>query len=473
VRHGAGSGVRGEAVRLAGRWRGAGLAVAGIAIVAILMTAFIVMDYTFDQDPHRVIKVGLGVLAIGVIMSRPRFGLLLLPVITPFLPWVPPTPVPGLNALNVLLFAIFGTYALGAVLSRRPIVRPGRLGGAIGILLGLAALSIIRGAVAPTGYGYEAYAATLGLFRSAMSFALYFILMAMVRGERDRRHIGWAVLVGLLLEAVVTMMLGRSGSGGRAVGSIGQSNELGGYLAVFSVIAAAIAVGARSWQAKLAAAGIFVAGSIGIMYSLSRGGMLALLGGLVVVAWRSSRWALGVLLLVLALSPFWLPDYVVERINSSKVESETGDEAQVDAASEARLLTWRAILEVVKHHPVDGVGFEGLGYVLPDVGAAMGLADVKDSAHNTYLRMLAELGVFGLLAFLWLMWSVWRLADDAVRGARNRFDRSLAVGLCGATVAMAVSCAFGDRFWSPVVVSSFWVMCAIVEDSLTPSAEAA
>ena len=466
MRRDAGVEVRLGARRLAERWSGAGPAIVGIVVVAFLMSAFILLDYTFNQDPHRVLKVALGLLAIGGIMSRPRFGLLLLPVITPFLTWVPPTPIPGLNALNVLLFAVFGTYALGAVVARRPVMRAGRLGPAIWVLVGIAVLSIVRGAIAPTGYGYGAYPASLNLFRSVMSFAMYFILLAMARGERDRRHVAWAVLAGLLLESLVTIQLGRNGSGGRATGSIGQSNELAGYLALFSVLAAAVAMGARSWLARLTAAGIFVAGSIGIMLSLSRGGMLALLGGLFVVAWRSSRWMFGALLLILALSPFWLPDYVKDRISQSTVESDVGDPALVDSASELRLLTWRAILEVVTHHPIDGVGFTGLQYVLPDVGAAMGLGDVKDSAHNTYLRILAELGVFGLAAFLWLMGSIWRLANDAVRRARSRFDRSLAVGLAGAVVAMAISCAFGDRFWSPVVASSFWVLCALVEDTL-------
>jgi O-antigen ligase len=300
-----------------------------------------------------------------------------------------------------------------------------------------------------------------------MTFVIYFIVLSMASGERDRRHITWAVLVGLLLESLITMKLGRTGSGGRAVGSIGQSNELGGYLATFAVIAAALAVGARSWMAKLWAAGIMVMGCIGIMYSLSRGSMLALLGGLAFVAWRSSRWVFGLLILILALSPLWVPDYVVERIQKSSVESDTGDGAAMDAAAEVRLLTWRAIWDVVEHHPIDGVGFTGLQYVLPDVGAALGLADVKDSAHNTYLRMLSELGVFGLAAFLWLMWCVFRLANEGVRLARRKFDRALGIGLGGAVICMAISCAFGDRFWSPVVASSFWVIAALVEEAVT------
>jgi O-antigen ligase len=202
------------------------------------------------------------------------------------------------------------------------------------------------------------------------------------------------------------------------------------------------------------------------MLSLSRGGMLALVGGVAVVAARSSRWALGLCLLLLATSPLWVPSYVLDRITSSTVEDNAGGGVQVDNSSEIRLVTWRAILEVVEHHPLDGVGFDGLGFVLPDVGTAMGLGPVADSAHNTYLRMLGDLGIFGLLLFLWVLWSVWRLADAGVRHARSRFDRSLAIGLGGAIVAMAVSCMFGDRFWSPVVSSSLWAVCALVEDSL-------
>ena len=465
-----GAQVRRDAARQAERWGGAGLAIAGVAVVAFLMFAFIILDYTLSQDPHRVLKVALGMLAIGGILSRPRFGLLLLPVLMPFLGWIPPTPIPGLNALNLLLFGVFGVYVFGAILARRPFLRTARLRIAIGILLGLAALSVLRGGMAPTEYVYNAPFAALVLFRSAMSIAIYFITFAMARGLRDRRHIAWAVLAGLMLESLVTIRLGRTGPGLRAVGSIGQSNELGAYLAMFAVIAAAIALGARSWIEKISAAAVFVAGTIGIMLSLSRGGMLALLGGLLIVTWRSSRLAFGLYVLVLALSPFWVPDYVLDRITSSTVDSDVGDASQIDASSELRLMTWRAVLGVVEHHPLDGIGFTGLASALPNMGEALELSNVKDSAHNTYLRILAELGVFGLLAFAWLLWSVWRLADDGVRSARHRFDRSLAVGLGGAVVAMAISCAFGDRFWSPSVTGSFWVVSALVDDSVSGAA---
>ncbi len=461
-------------VRAAARRQGRGLSTAlavvpGIIVAAVVMTIFILLDYTFNQDPHRVVKVAIGVVTLGVIVSVPMFGLMVLPVATPFLSWIPPAPIPGMNPLNVLLFSIFGTFALGRLLQRRPLFRANHLGFPIGALLLVCALSIVRGAAFPTGYGFNGLDAGLQLFRSATTFATYFIVLAMANGLADRKRIAWAVVVGLLVESVVTIMYGRNGSGSRALGSIGQSNELGSFLALFATVALAMLPGVKHWFGRLVLVGTFTCACIATMMSLSRGGMLALLAGVLIVAWRSSRAAFFVLLVALAFSPFWAPEYVRDRVMNSQVEVEGSDEAGLDMAAEARLQTWQSIFQVVSEHPIEGVGFTGLGYVLPDMGDALGLEEVKDSAHNTYLRMLAEMGILGVLLFVWLLVKCLMLAESTVRGARHAFDRALGIGLCGATLSMAVSCAFGDRFFNVIIASSFWVLCALAEDAVSES----
>lgn len=438
----------------------------GMAVVLVLMLAMIVLDYTFDQDPHRILKVAMGLGAFGLIVLVPKFGLFVLPVVTPFLPWMPPTPIPGVNALNMLLFAIFGTYAAARIMNRQGLVPDNRLGPVLAWLTLVCAVSVVRGAAFPTGYGFDAALAATNVFRAATSFATYFIVLAMARGPAERKRVWWAVMLGLLAESLVTMAYGRNGRGMRAIGSIGQSNDLGAFLALFAVPALAGFFGVKNWFGKLLLLGIFALASFGIILSLSRGSMLALLAGVFLVAWLSSRWSVGVLLLALLLSPLWAPDYLKERITHSTVESESGD-VSVDMASEARLQTWRTIFEVVAAHPLDGVGFTGLAYVLPDLGEEMGLEEVKESAHNTWLRMLSETGVIGLGLFVWLMWKCWALGLEAMRRARNAFDRSVGVGLAGATVALAINCAFGDRFFNVVIASSFWILCALAEDSLS------
>lgn len=459
--------VRATARRQAQGISGALIAMVGMAIAALVMAAFIALDYVFHQDPHRIMKVGLGLGALGGILAFPSFGLLLVPIVTPFLPWVPPTPIPGLNVLNVLLFSIFGTYTLSRVMARQPLMRPNMLGSAIGFLLLLAALSIVRGGVWPTGLGYNAAAAALQLFRAGTTFATYFIVLAMARGQGDRRRVTYAVLAGLVAESLVTVALGRNGSGARATGSLGQANELGAYLALFSVVAISLVAGVKHVLGKTLLLGIWLLGSFAIILSLSRGSMLALLAGTVLVTWRGTRVLLGGLLVVLLLSPLWMPDYLKDRIAQSTEQTEEAG-ISVDSAAEKRLETWQTIFKVVEDHPLEGVGFTGLGYVLPDLGAELGLADIKDSAHNTYLRMLSEMGIFGLGLFVWLLWSCFRLANIAAQRAKSAFDRALANGLAGAVLSMAVTCAFGDRFFNVVIASSLWILCALVEDSLWP-----
>jgi O-antigen ligase len=466
---GVGTQARVEARRRATAWP-ALLGVTGaVVLAAVLMAVFIVLDYHLDQAEHRIFKVAAGIAALGAIVSQPQLGLLLMPVATPFLPWVPPTPIPGLNPLNVLLFSIFGTFALGRIARRQPVLRASRLGLPIGLLLLMCAVSIVRGAAFPTGLGYDPADAGLQLFRSATTFASYFIVLAMVRGLPQRRRVLWAVLAGLLAEAVITIAYGRNGSGGRAIGTFGQANELGSFLALFTVVAVAMVAGVRALWGRALLLTIAVLGAIGLLMSLSRGGMLALAVSLAIVAWRTSRTAFAVLVAGLLLSPLWAPDYVKQRVMESQVEVEGSDQVAIDSAAEARVQTWRSIFEVVEAHPIEGVGWTGLGHVLPDIGTQLGLEEVKDSAHNTFLRLLGETGLIGLGLFCWLLWSCWALGDRLVRAARNRFDRALGIAMCGAVVSMAVSCAFGDRFFNVLIAGNFWMLCALVEDGAAES----
>lgn len=467
LRRDIGGEMRSAARRGAERSQRSGMLVLAMVLAAVLMAGFIVLDYQFDQAEHRLFKILAGLLAIAGILSQPHFGLLILPVATPFLPWVPPAPIPGLNPVNLLLFSIFGTYAIGRIARRQEVFRKGRLDLWIGGLILLAAVSILRGAAFPTGLGFDAGSAGLVLFRSSTTFATYFIVHSMVRGLPERRRVTWAVVIGLLAEAIVTLMYGRNGSGGRALGTLGQSNELGAFLALFAVVCVPLIPATRNLLGRIILLGTFIATCIALFMSLSRGSMVALVAALAIVCWRTSRALFAILVVTLLLSPLWAPDYLKDRISGSQMEVAGSDEVSMDMAAEARVQTWRSIMEVVQAHPIEGVGWTGLGYVLPDIGTELGLEDVKDSAHNTFLRMLGEMGVLGFALFCALLWQCWSLSARATRLARDPFDKALAIGVGGAVVSMAVSCAFGDRFFNVIIASNFWVLMALVEDSLS------
>ena len=127
--------------------------------------------------------------------------------------------------------------------------------------------------------------------------------------------------------------------------------------------------------------------------------------------------------------------------------------------------------EDVKEHLIEGVGYAGLAWYLQEYRANAGRTDIAGSAHNTYLRMLGEMGVFGLLAFLWLLWKCMKLSLEGVRRAANRADRQLAVALGAATLSLAISCAFGDRFFEITNTGNFWMLCALVQNQVLEARE--
>ncbi len=422
-----------------------GLAVAAVVIAVVLVLGFVVLDYHFEQASRRLVKMLVGGAGIVSISLFPYVGLVLLPVATPLLGLLPKLPVPGMNTLNILVFTIFFSFALTQVLQRRPLIRTGMLMVPIGVLIGIAALSIVRGAAFPTGNAYDASGAGLTLFRAAMSFAAYGVVLAMARGERDRRRLTLAVLAGFALETMFTLRMGRD-LHGRSTGTFGQANELGTYLAMSAVFALAMGFGVRAWWARMTLWGLSVLGVIGVLMTVSRGALVAL--------------AVGVL--VAATSPLWAPDYVKERIAATATEGEESDDTVLEAGTESRLNTWQTIMHIAEDHLLDGIGFDGLGFVLPQLGEQMGLR-VKDSSHNTFLRLLAETGIAGLIAFLALLWCCWRLSIQGARAAANRFDRQLAVGMGGMAGALGLSCWFGDRFWEIMITGNFWLLCALTD----------
>src|SRR6185436_16487445 len=242
---------------------------------------------------------------LGTMFARPDFGLLALPVLTPFLGWMPKIPLPGVNPLNILLLTVFFAYAVPATIRRENVLSMGRLGKWLLLVVALAAVSVVRGAAFPTGFQFNAGEAGIQVFRCSMTFTVYFIGLAMTRPMALRRRLVWAIVLAVLAEATVTVIYGRTGRGGRAVGSFGQSNDLGTFLAIFTVFSAAMMSAVKSWFGKLSLLATLVMGSIAVLFTISRGAILGLAVGLLLVAFRTSKLLTALLVLVLATSPLW------------------------------------------------------------------------------------------------------------------------------------------------------------------------
>jgi O-antigen ligase len=101
--------------------------------------------------------------------------------------------------------------------------------------------------------------------------------------------------------------------------------------------------------------------------------------------------------------------------NMSTVGEELGPGDATTRWNTRRLDIWRATWEMIKDHPLAGVGFGGYWTAITEYHDASG-AYTPQQAHNDYLEILASGGVIGCAIFLWL-------AVVVVRRARNVLTR--------------------------------------------------
>ncbi|MBI3448714.1 MAG: O-antigen ligase family protein [Acidobacteria bacterium] len=162
----------------------------------------------------------------------------------------------------------------------------------------------------------------------------------------------------------------------------------------------------------------------GILYSLSRGGMIStslsmlLIAGLLATYGRHKR-EIAILALILALAGgflLWIgPEHVLERVGTLK-------RGQSDPSIGGRMEAWTHAMRLIADHPVVGTGlgtfaFSFLRYAPPG-------GSWWDVAHNEYIELVCDTGVPGAVlallgggAWLFIVWRPGLFRDSPSRYA--------------------------------------------------------
>jgi O-antigen ligase len=173
----------------------------------------------------------------------------------------------------------------------------------------------------------------------------------------------------------------------------------------------------------------------GALFSLSRGGLAAILTSALVTAAVATNWNMPLrrkvataclFFLLAAIALFYLtPMTLVARLSEHN--------------SAGRLSVWREAVSIIPQYLLVGCGLGGFESAFLRFKIVEGLF-VVDYAHNDYLQLLAELGLAGFLVGVVLLGSVarrvTRLADDASD------IRWVALACVGSLAAIAVHSAF-------------------------------
>jgi O-antigen ligase len=136
------------------------------------------------------------------------------------------------------------------------------------------------------------------------------------------------------------------------------------------------------------------------------------------------------------------------------------------SSSEGRISIWKRGLGYVAGAPLTGVG---LGAFPVAEGTISELARRQEygkgvkwsTAHNSFLQVLAEIGIPGFIAFAAIFWAAWRHASRLARQAARLKDKAV-MGLADAHAASLVGFAVGGFFLSQAYSSYLYFVIGMI-----------
>ncbi|HEY0778737.1 MAG TPA: O-antigen ligase family protein [Gemmatirosa sp.] len=244
---------------------------------------------------------------------------------------------------------------------------------------------------------------------------LMFAAILVCEPTRDTldRLIRWTVLIGGGYAAYV-MVFGSiiiDNLGGARLGGLGMYDP--NDLAVLAVIIMQLAIGMALRERALWRVVGAAAATITVIVALktgSRGGTLALTTGILtlLLAQKPSRFFALATIIAIAIPLAWMFGPESFRVRTASFLNIGNDYTFTTDAG--RWIIWQRGLGYFIRRPIIGIGPSGYGLREGEFFASQGRTGAWLTAHNTYLQVLVELGIFGGVALCGMI-------AAAVRGA--------------------------------------------------------
>lgn len=95
--------------------------------------------------------------------------------------------------------------------------------------------------------------------------------------------------------------------------------------------------------------------------------------------------------------------------------------------SNGRTHFWYVALQIILHNPILGTGLDSFGTAFPRYDTWNGIYRLEQ-AHNDYLQILSDAGIFGFLCVVWFIYLLFKQGLRIVSGTTDTFRKSVAVG---------------------------------------------
>jgi putative inorganic carbon (HCO3(-)) transporter len=281
----------------------------------------------------------------------------------------------------------------------------------------------------------------------------------------DQRKFYLFMVLYLLWSAKMSQFAARSfltggGSAGGAPGWFQNTGEFALQMCIYVPLALHFVIGLYPSLTKLQVAILAllpITGTLGIINSGSRGGLLGLAFVGLWMLMQSKRKLRSLVTLSLVVPLIWA---IVPQ--SQKDRFRTAGE---DETSRTRITYWKRGLEMANKHPLLGVGYENWvpyyrDFYPPAAGEIVRYSApgelVIEVSHNSFIEVMSQLGYTGLTLFVGLLFSIWYINLKtrkllAPLNDRGRFLRHMSYGLDAGVIGFFVAGFFMAVALNPFV----------------------
>lgn len=442
--------------------------VLGALLALLIAFAIFKLHYTYGQAPHRIVKMLAGAIVLMLVAFRPKLALHVWLLAIPIGEWLPATGIPGVNGPNLLILIMLVSWIVPRIMSGERILDRTRLAAPVAVFLLLLFFSLGRAWLFPPGPGYDGVQMLKSVWQIFLGFVVYYAAANVVTDREQIRSLLVTFAIGSSIGALIAVrqFLG-AGFDARIGGALGDINDLGAYFAVTASALFGLFLTSRAFtgfrrlvmgaSAGLAAFGVFV--------PKSRGGYLGAVAGIGLLTYLIDKRAVVVFAIILALSPFWAPTFVKDRIAETTVDSIeaelVGDATdRLDPSAGVRFEIWKIVARESLRSPLIGFGYGAVPYL------TAGELSRPFSAHSLYFSTLGETGLVGVVVLFWLLWACVASGRELLRVASTPGIRGLAIAFLGATVALLVANVFGQRFTHISIAGTYFFLAGLVDRSI-------
>src|SRR5262245_5817972 len=177
-----------------------------------------------------------------------------------------------------------------------------------------------------------------------------------------------------------------------------------------------------------------------------------------------------VMLFTIGAGVWWIgADPVIRRFENSVLAPRSTDaDHRAETFFQSRGWIWRDTAAMIRDKWAGGVGLGAYQTAYPIYNSRDGSL-VVEQAHNDYLQIMADAGIFGALIALWFIFLV---ARDVLRASRHgsRMMSGTALGAGGGMFALFVHSLFDFNFQIPSNALLFLVLTAVVSQIASEAA---